>query len=72
MRLLALAFALVLSGCATTVGKQYPPSALLEDCRTGALTFTTDKDMAESVVALAAALKLCNIDKAALREWAKD
>lgn len=59
-------------GCTATVVKQYPPSALLEDCTVGALTFSTNKDVAESVAKLADTLKLCNIDKASLRKWAKE
>lgn len=64
--------ALLLTGCATTVGKQYPPSALLEDCRTGPLAFSTNTEVTMSIEALASALRKCNIDKSSLREWAKE
>lgn len=71
MRCLALLFAVVLSGCTATVVKQYPPSELLADCYAQGLRFETNEDVAISTARLAAALKLCNIDKAKLREWAQ-
>ena len=69
MRCLALLFAVLLTGCAGTVVKQYPPQELLADCYAQGLKFETNEDVAISAVRLAGALKLCNIDKAKLREW---
>lgn len=72
-RILALACAAVLlAGCNTlpaTHSKAYPPSALLEDCKAGPLSFRNNAETTDSAHALAAALKLCNLDKKALREW---
>lgn len=72
MRLLALAFCAVLAGCATTTVKMYPPQELIANCEVAPLQYSTNEDLAISVVRLAGAIKLCNIDKAKLREWAKD
>ena len=72
MRALILAAVLVLSGCTATTVKLYPPQELLADCTPGILAFDTNEDVAVSAVRLAGALKLCNIDKKALRDWAKE
>lgn len=71
MRALALLIPVLLAGCVTAPVKLTPPSELLEDCRAGSLSFKTNEEVSLSAAKLAAALKLCNLDKKALREWAK-
>lgn len=68
--------ALLLAGCAHTqapqVIREVPPAALLEDCATPQAQLRTNGDLADHILALRFALRECNNDKAALREWAKE
>lgn len=62
-----------LTGCATklpTVLKLYPPTDLMQDCLAPTYTVATNGDLATGILLERNALALCNIDKAALREWA--
>lgn len=70
---LILCLLALLGGC-TALPKTVamPPSELLQDCRTGSLSFKTNEEVSLSVSKLAAALTQCNIDKAGLRAWRKD
>lgn len=63
--------ALLLASCAST---QYrvPPDALLADCAEPPATVRTNGLLAEYALNLRTALRHCNDDKAALREWAKE
>jgi hypothetical protein len=61
---------LILGGCNTVTVRQ-PPAALLADCpEPSAEDIITNRDLAEALLATRRALRLCNVDKAALREWA--
>ena len=71
MRPLLLLVCCAMAGCTALPVKLTPPSELLEDCRAGSLSFKTNEEVSLSAAKLAAALKLCNLDKKALREWAK-
>ncbi len=73
--LLAL-LALVLAGCAHTqppqVIRELPPAALLEDCPVPVADLATNGALVDHILSLRYALRECNNDKAALREWAKE
>lgn len=72
---LAAVSTLMLLGCASApveTGFRTPPAALLEDCPIPAVQTKTNGDLADGVIALRQAIKTCNNDKEALREWAKD
>lgn len=49
-----------------------PPAALLAECPHPDLDIQTNGDLLRGLRAYEQALALCNIDKQALREWAKD
>lgn len=64
--------ALALSGCAAAppAAPAYPPE-LMQDCLVGSkLGLSTNAELSDTVAKLAHTLKLCNIDKRKLREWA--
>ena len=64
-----------LTGCATATPqliRSLPPQALLQDCPHPELDIQTNGDLLRGLRAYEQALSLCNIDKQALREWAKD
>lgn len=65
----------ILAGCAgvptTQVIKAVPPEYLLQDCEVPAIRFNTNGDLVDAIVAFRGALRVCNNDKEALREWAK-
>ena len=70
---------LFLTACASTlpqvlvkteVVKQYPPSALTQETPPPEEVFQTNGDLLTTIERLRAAMKDCNDDKAALREWA--
>ena len=68
IRLIILSF--LLAGC-TTVSQKPIPHELLEDCLVGSkLGLATNQELSDTVAKLAHTLKLCNIDKRKLREWA--
>jgi hypothetical protein len=67
--------ALLMASCAAvtpTSTKLLPPASLLADCPAPAPTVSTNGELVDYILALRGALRLCNDDKAALREWAKD
>jgi hypothetical protein len=72
MRFLILALAL-LAGCQTLPQRGPVPTELLQDCLVGSrLGVATNAELSDSVLKLSSALRLCNIDKRKLREWADE
>lgn len=77
-RVLALIVLLIASvwasGCAAppVYVRELPPAVLLEDCEEPVSTLETNKDLAQWALALRSALRVCNNDKQALRDWAKE
>ena len=70
----AVLVALILSlpACKTLeVVRELPSPELLGDCPSPVLTYRTNGELAEAIVAWRNALAVCNIDKATLREWAE-
>ena len=63
-----------LTGCAsaTKLTVLPPPLALLQDCPHPNTLVVTNGDLLRLLRAYEAALDACNIDKQALREWAKE
>lgn len=63
---------LLLASCASVAPPQrvLPPLDLLQDCNEPALIAETNGQLAQSALNLRDALRGCNRDKAALREWA--
>lgn len=49
-----------------------PPQELLRECKAGDVPVLTNGDLIKLIHAGRTALKLCNADKAGLREWVKD
>ena len=74
MRLMSSLLAvLALAGCATrapSLAPALPPVDLMQDCPAPVIDKTTNGGLARGVQALKGALKDCNLDKKALREWA--
>ena len=71
-RLVALLVAF-LPGCSTVqLVRELPPVELLRDCPAVVEKFKTNGDLATTILDYRDALATCNIDKQALREWAKD
>lgn len=73
----ALCLLASLSGCVTmqTVRvpvKVHPPAALLEPCPAPSPTATTNGELLAYLEDMASALRGCNQDKQALRDWAKE
>ena len=65
----------LLAGCASPspqVIRMLPPVELIQDCSVPQMQVRTNGDMAVHIVDLRSALKSCNNDKAALRDWAKE
>lgn len=65
--------ALLLASCASVAPapvRVLPPLELLQPCEEPALDSSTNGRLAEGILALRDALRGCNRDKAALREWA--
>lgn len=72
MRFLYVIFAAAaLAGCATGAHR-YPPEELMRDCPRPKVDVTANAGLAEGILDYDEALRLCNKDKAALREWARD
>lgn len=66
--------ALLLASCAAVgPGPQriLPPVELLQDCGEPPILAGTNGQLAETILNLRDALRGCNRDKAALREWAR-
>lgn len=75
MRSLTLILALSLTGCSTIVTKtvrETPPTPLLAVCQEPKGPITTNRELAEAFLAMRQALRSCNNQLAALREWAKE
>lgn len=75
MRYASLFLALALAGCASApprVLQSGPPASLLEPCYEPAGAPQTNGELLGYALALRDALRGCNDDKAALREWAKE
>jgi hypothetical protein len=64
--------ALLLASCASTLPgtRTTPPPELLQDCPEPTATVRTNRQLADYATRLRDALRGCNRDKAALREWA--
>lgn len=67
----SLLAALLMASCAAVTPPQriLPPVDLLQDCPEPPVTISTNGLLAEYALALRDALRGCNRDKAALREW---
>lgn len=72
--ILILAFVVLSSACGTVAPvTRSIPHELLQDCVVGSeLRVGTNAELSTTVLKLAHTLKLCNIDKQKLREWASD
>lgn len=71
---LLVTLAATLSACGIlphTPSPATPPWALLEDCPEPRVTVNTNGDLVRHTRAMRDALRSCNDDKAALREWAE-
>lgn len=63
--------ALFLTACSTTqIVREKPPAELLVDCNTVVEDVRTNGALTKTIIAYRSALRLCNIDKRSLREWA--
>lgn len=69
---LCILLSLGLMGCGATLNISKPPAELLYDCPIPAMRARTNGELAATARALHGALVMCNIDKAALRDWAKE
>lgn len=69
MRRVSILLVLLLTACAQV---QLPPAELLADCREPSATVSTNGLLAKYALDLRTALRSCNDDKAALREWASE
>lgn len=70
---ITLLSALLLASCATVTPpttKLLPPASLLAECPAPRAALSTNGALVDYILALRNALRLCNDDKAALREWA--
>lgn len=63
---------LALTGCASMQLAGAPPAHLLLDCPEPEIRASTNGELARSLQRYRWALRSCNDDKAALREWQKD
>lgn len=65
--------ALLVASCASVTPQQrlLPPVELLQDCPEPPVQVGTNGQLAQAIQALRDALRGCNRDKAALREWAQ-
>lgn len=63
--------ALLMASCASVTPSGAPPWALLEDCTAPQAELRTNGDLIPHIRALRNALRSCNDDKRALREWAE-
>lgn len=63
----------VLAGCSTTPSiitvREVPSPELVADCPEPIPRLETNADLAWTIIEYRKALRLCNIDKKALREW---
>lgn len=75
MRLLAasLGALALMAGCSTVeLVRDTPSPELTRDCPHPEVDTRTNGGLAQGIKAYRASLTLCNIDKASLREWAKE
>jgi len=75
MRLLvaSLVVLVLMVGCGGTMQvKVLPPVELLQDCTESNIDIRTNGGLAKAVLTLRQDLKVCNLDKAALRRWAEE
>lgn len=66
---------LLMASCATVAPKSVkvtPPMTFMVDCPEPEVDTATNGGLAKGITDLRGALRLCNNDKAALREWAKE
>lgn len=71
LRSLPFLVLLAITGCASTqIGT--PPQHLLLDCPEPEIRASTNGELARSLQRFRWALRSCNDDKAALREWQKE
>jgi hypothetical protein len=63
-----------ITGCASNPvfreAREVPPAQLMQDCPAPSPIVTTNGELASYILSLKQVLRLCNDDKAALREWA--
>lgn len=71
--LTSLCLLALLTGCASApqLTALAPPQPLLQDCPHPDLPVATNGDLLRLLRAYEATVEACNIDKRALREWAK-
>lgn len=74
MRALAIVLAgLLLAGCASGPQVIAFPHELSEDCKVSKpLRYSTNEELTETSAELAKTLKLCNLDKKGIRQWATE
>lgn len=71
--LAAAGLILLLTGCSTVqIVRELPPVELLADCPYVVEAYQTNGQLAQTILAYRDSLVKCNIDKQALREWAKE
>jgi hypothetical protein len=64
----------LLTGCGTTktltvTVKEYPPEYLTQDCPIPVSQARKNGELVKDIADLRTAIRTCNVDKAALREW---
>lgn len=66
----------VLAGCSTTPSvitvRELPSPELLAECAEPKARVATNADLAWTIIEYRKALRLCNVDKKALREWSNN
>ena len=63
----------LLMGCTATLPvKVLPPVELLQDCTESNIDIRTNGGLAKAVPILRQDIKVCNLDKQALRKWAEE
>lgn len=71
--LLLISTLAVLAGCSTTptyvTVRELPSPELTADCPEPKARVATNADLAWTIIEYRKALRLCNLDKKALREW---
>lgn len=70
-RAFVLLAAMLMASCASVTKPQAPPWYLLEPCVAEQPPLRTNADLLITIGVLRSALRSCNDDKAALREWAE-
>jgi hypothetical protein len=74
--LLLISTVVLLAGCSTPPSiitvREVPSPELVADCPEPIPRLETNADLAWTIIEYRKALRLCNIDKKALRDWAGD